>query len=386
MRTVYLDHSATTPIAPEVLQAMLPVFQEVHGNASSVHSYGRQAKVRLEESRESIAASLGVGHEELLFTSGGTESDNTALRGVSAAFRESEKNHIIINAAEHHAILAPAEWLKENGGAVTILPVDEFGRVSADDVRSAITPRTCLISVMHGNNEVGTIQPIREIAKLAQERGVLFHTDAVQTFGKVGLDLREVSADLVSVTAHKLYGPKGIGALVIRKGTAFRPQITGGAQEANRRAGTENVPLAVGFAKAVAVAEIRRERDAQRQGALRELLRTQLLRKFPDILVNGHPEERLFHILSVSFPWEEYRLEGETLIAGMDLRGVAVTSGSACTSGTLQASHVLVAMGRDERTARATVRFSLGRSTTEEDVQYAAEMLEDVVRTAGRRR
>ena len=382
MRSIYLDHSATTPLAPEVLDAMLPVYREVHGNASSVHEFGRRAKTLLEESRETIAAALGVSHEEILFTSGGTESDNAALRGVFAAAQGEGKNEVVISAVEHHAVLAPAEWLEKNGATVTVVPVNAFGAASLDDVRSAITAHTCLISVMHANNEVGTINRIGEIAGLANEREVAFHTDAVQSFGKLPLDLREIPANLVSITAHKLYGPKGIGALMIRKGTPFRPQIIGGAQEGNRRAGTENVPLAVGFARAVEIAMERRERDALDQAMLRDSLRKEVVRRFPDALFNGHQEDCLPHILSVSFPWELYHIDGEALIAGMDLRGVAVTSGSACTSGTLQPSHVLKAMGRDEKSARATVRFSLGRSTTKEDIRYAADALEEVVRTA----
>ncbi len=382
MRSIYLDHSSTTPIAPEVLEAMLPVYREAPGNASSVHSFGRRARQLLEQAREAIASALGVSHEEVLFTSGGTESDNAALRGVMEAVRDSERDHIIVSSVEHHAVLAPAEWLEANGASVTFLPVDHDGCVTIDAVRAAITPRTSLVSIMHANNEVGSVQPIGAIARLARENGVVFHTDAVQSFGKIRLDLREIPADLVSVTAHKLYGPKGIGALVIRKGTPFRPQMIGGAQEGNRRAGTENVPLAVGFAKACTLAAQRRVQDEQLQNKLREDLKKEVLRRFPDVLVNGHPTDRLPHILSISFPWELYHLDGETLIAGMDLRGVAVTSGSACSSGTLQASHVLLAMGRDERTARATVRFSLGRSTTEEDLRYAADALEEVVRTA----
>jgi cysteine desulfurase len=382
MRSVYLDHSATTPLAPEVVDAVAAAMRDVHGNASSVHAYGRRARTLLEESRETIATALGVGHEELYFTSGGTESDNAALRGVVAAMQEKGRDHLVVSAVEHHAVLAAAEWLEAGGAHLTVVPVDEHGMVSPEDVRKALTPRTALVCVMHANNEVGTVQPVREIAQLAHEVGAVFQTDAVQSFGKLPFDLREIPADLVAITAHKLYGPKGIGAMVIRKGVPFRPQVVGGAQEMNRRAGTENVPLASGFAKAVSIANVRRLSDATVQESLREELREQIVKYHPSVLVNGHPTARLHHILSVSFPWDTYGIDGEALIAGMDLRGVAVTSGSACTSGTLQASHVLQAMGREERTARATVRLSLGRSTTEEDIRYAAEALEEVVRVA----
>ena len=384
-RLVYLDHSATTPLDPEVLAAMQPVFAELYGNASSVHAFGRSARVKLEESRESIAQVLGVSHDELLFTSGGTESDNFALRGTFAAARRSGRDHLIVSSVEHHAVLATAEKLKGEGASVTVLPVDEYGMVDPERVRSSITPKTFLVSVMHGNNEVGTLEPIHELALLANEHGALFHSDAVQTFGKVRLNLKDTPVDLVSITAHKLYGPKGIGALVVRKGTALVPETVGGAQEGNRRAGTENVPLAVGFAAAVRIAAERRERDAERLVALSGEMKREIGRRFPDLLWNGHPNERLQGIVSISFPWDRYGLDGEALIMGLDLRGVAVTSGSACTSGTLQPSHVLMAMGRDERTARATVRFSLGRATTAEDVKYAAEALEEVVKTASNR-
>ena len=384
-RLVYLDHSATTPLDPEVLAAMQPVFAELYGNASSVHAFGRSARVKLEESRESIAQVLGVSHDELLFTSGGTESDNFALRGTFAAARQSGRDHLIVSSVEHHAVLATAEKLKGEGASVTVLPVDEYGMVDPERVRSSITPKTFLVSVMHGNNEVGTLEPIHELALLANEHGALFHSDAVQTFGKVRLNLKDTPVDLVSITAHKLYGPKGIGALVVRKGTALVPETVGGAQEGNRRAGTENVPLAVGFAAAVRIAAERRERDAERLVALSGEMKREIGRRFPDLLWNGHPNERLQGIVSISFPWDRYGLDGEALIMGLDLRGVAVTSGSACTSGTLQPSHVLMAMGRDERTARATVRFSLGRATTAEDVKYAAEALEEVVKTASNR-
>lgn len=384
MKTIYLDHAATTPVDPAVRDAIARAMEEFPGNASSIHAAGRKARVALEESRETIARSLGVKHDELFFTSGGTESDNYAIRGVLEARRAQGKDHIVVSAIEHHAVLETAEKLSHEGASLTIVPVDRSGSVDPANVASAVTDRTALVSVMHANNEVGTLQPIAGIAAICRAHSVVMHTDAVQSYGKVSLDLSAIPADLVSISAHKIYGPKGIGALVIRKGTLVAPQIVGGAQEHNRRAGTENVPLAIGFAQAVKIAMKRREEDAQKITGLRDRLRSFVVERCPGVVINGDGAPLLPNILNISFPWEQYRLDGEALIMGMDLRGIAVTSGSACTSGTLQPSHVLMAMGLDERTARATVRFSLGRATTDEEILAAADALQDVVRTAVR--
>ncbi len=382
MHPIYLDHSATTPVDPEVLAAMQPVFREVHGNASSVHSFGRKARNLLEQSRETIANALGVKHDELFFTSGGTEADNNAILGVMKAAIPKGKKGLAVSAIEHHAILESAEKAEEMGASLELLQVDEYGSVRIPSFQHSNSHGLALVSIMHANNEIGTLQDVVSASRLAKESGAVFHTDAVQSFGKIPFDLQDLPIDLVSITAHKLYGPKGIGALVIRKGTHVEPMIVGGAQEQNRRAGTENVPLAVGFAKAVTIAMERQHEDARRQDELREMLRNKVQDVFPDVLVNGHPTERLPHILSISFPWDVYGLDGEALIMGLDLKGIAVTSGSACTSGTLQPSHVLTAMGRDEKTARATVRFSFGRSNTEDEVEYVAGALKAVVQTA----
>lgn len=376
-----MDYSATTPLDPRVLEAMSLIFSQHYGNASSVHSFGREARNVLEESREHIASFIGARSDEIFFTSGGTEADNYAIKGVASAGKKKGKNHIIISAIEHHAVLHPAEHLRSEGFKVDLIPVESSGMVDPADIQRAITPETCLISIMHANNEVGTIEPIREISAIAKQHGAVLHSDTVQSVGKIPVNVNELGVDLLSISAHKIYGPKGIGAIYIRKGTKIETLIEGGAQESNRRAGTENVPLAVGFAKAIELCNV--EEETKRLSQLRESLKSKLLRKFDTLIVNGHPDAHLPHILSVSFDSTAMPVDGEALIMGMDLRGVAVTSGSACTSGSLQSSHVLLAMGRDERTARATIRFSLGRLTTEDELTYAVEALEDVLDKMG---
>ena len=382
MKNVYLDYSATTPIDPRVLAAMMPLFAETFGNASSVHAFGREARSILETSRERVARCIGAKADELFFTSGGTESDNYALKGVAVAARKKGKNHIIISAIEHHAVLHPANSLRREGFEVDVLPVDGFGMVDPAFVHKKIRSTPSLVSIMHGNNEVGTIQPIHEIGLIAREHGIVFHSDTVQTTGKIKVDADALGVDLLSLSAHKLYGPKGIGAIYIRKGTQIDSLIEGGAQESNRRAGTENVPLAVGFAVAMELGAEILEQEAERVQGMKVRMAERLRKEFEGLLFNGHPSQCLPNILSVSFDSAKVPIDGEALIMGMDLRGVAVTSGSACTSGSLQPSHVLRAMGRDEKTARATVRFSLGRSTNQEDLDYAVEALRTVVATA----
>ncbi len=380
MKPVYLDHTATTPLDPRVFEAMQNVFLSVYGNASSIHSFGREARKLLEESRESVAQFLGARYEEIYFTSGGTESNNHAIRGVAEAAVQHGKNHIVTSAVEHHAVLHPAESLRRLGFVVDVLPVDSSGMVNPDDVRKAVTPKTCLISIMHANNEVGTIEPIQEIGRIAKESGITFHTDAVQSLGKIPVNVDALNVDVVSVSGHKIYGPKGIGALYIRRGTKIESLLKGGGQESNRRAGTQNVPLAVGFAKAVEICAERMTGDSIRFAALIKLLKSRIVSEFTGVVINGHPAQCLPNILSVSFDSSVRHIDGEALIIGMDLRGVAVTSGSACTSGSLEPSHVLLAMGRDEKTARATVRFSIGRSTSEDEIHYAVDALREVVR------
>ena len=379
MKRIYLDHSATTPLDPLVLEAMVPYFQGIFGNASSVHSFGREARAVLEESRERIARVIGARNDEVFFTSGGTEADNYAVKGVARSGARRGRNRIIVSAIEHHAVLHAAESLRAEGIQVEILSVDQYGMVDPEELRRMLSDQTALVSVMHANNEIGTIQPLREVVEVTKSAGAVFHSDTVQTAGKLPLRFSEMGVDLLALSAHKFYGPKGIGAIVIRKGTLIDPLIVGGSQESNRRAGTESVALAVGFATALELSHSVMVQESERMGELRGKLTRELLSSFPALLINGHPQQVLAHILSISFDSATYPLDGDALIMGMDLRGVAVTSGSACTSGSLQPSHVLRAMGRDERTAKATVRFSFGKGTTQEDINYAASALKEVV-------
>jgi cysteine desulfurase len=379
MKRIYLDYSATTPLDPRVLEAMMPHFSGHFGNPSSVHAFGRESRAVLEESRDRIARFIGAKSDEVFFTSGGTEADNHAVRGVAHAARRRGKNHIVISAVEHHAVLHSSEALHEDGFEVTSVPVDEHGAVDPHEIHKALRPTTCLVSVMHANNEVGTLNSLKDIGAIAKERGVTLHSDTVQSVGKIRVNVDELGVDLLAISAHKFYGPKGIGAIYIRKGTSVDALIQGGSQESNRRAGTENVPLAVGFAKAVELCDLSVEMEIERIRKLRAKLRQRLEGEFEGILLNGHPTESLPHILSVSFDSSRTPIDGEALIMGMDLQGVAVTSGSACTSGSLEPSHVLLAMGRDVKTARATVRFSLGRWTTEEEINFAVDALQRVV-------
>lgn len=382
MKRVYLDYSATTPMDPRVLETMQPHFLENYGNASSVHDAGRRARAVLEESRETVAAMLGTSQDTLFFTSGGTESDNTAVFGVARALKPKGRDHIAVSAVEHHAVLHSALALREQGWRVDTINVDETGMVDLGHLEKLVDERTALVSVMHANNEVGTVQPVPEVSEIAHRKGAFVHSDAVQSFGKIPVNVEDLGVDLLSVSAHKLYGPKGIGALYIRKGVPVSPIMIGGGQEQNRRAGTENVPLAAGFARALEIAQVSMTSDADRLKALKAELRTKLENSFPGIVFNGHTAKSLPGILNISFA-SSTGVDGEALIIGMDLNGVAVTSGSACTSGTLEPSHVLRAMGRNEATARATIRFSLGRPTTSEELDFAVAMLSRVLGKMG---
>jgi cysteine desulfurase len=384
MKHVYLDHCSTTPVDPSVLEAMLPYFSGEYGNASSIHSFGRKARVALEESRERIAAAIGARYDELFFTSGGTESDNYAVQGIARASGKTGGTCAVTTAIEHHAVLDSVEALRGEGYAPKVVWVNNVGLVDPDDIRKELDSQTSLVSVGYANNEVGTIQPLKEIALLCREKGVVCHTDAVQAVGKIRVNVQELGVDLLSLSAHKIYGPKGIGAIFIRKGTKIESFLKGGAQESNRRAGTENVPLAVGFAKAMEISSLKLEEEGRRLVGLKETMRNKIASTFEHAVFNGHPTQSLPHVLNISFDASKQPVDGEALIMGLDLHGVAVTSGSACTSGSLQPSHVLLAMGRDERTARATIRFSFGRSTTEEDIDYTVEALKEVVRQAAK--
>ncbi|HTY60567.1 MAG TPA: cysteine desulfurase family protein [Bacteroidota bacterium] len=377
MRRIYLDHTATTPLDPRVMEAMRPCFSGTFGNASSIHSYGREAREVLERARAIVARSIGAEPGEVIFTSGGTESDNLAITGVASAL--GDRNGIVTASTEHHAVLEPCRYLEQKGHRVTFLPVDSGGRVDLDALRGAVGERTALVSVMHANNETGTIADIAAMAEIARNAGALFHTDAVQSAGKIPVDVRRLGVDLMTLSAHKMYGPKGIGALFLRRGVPLDPLVRGGGQERGRRPGTENVPLAVGFAEAFSLALSSMEEESARLRVLRDALEERLRVLFPGIIVNGGTALRLPHVLNISFGRPAYPLEGDMLVMNMDLEGVAVTSGSACTSGSLEPSHVIRAMGRDEETAKATLRFSFGRGNTMEDVEEVAERVDTVV-------
>ena len=365
---------------------MAPYFTAKFGNASSIHSYGQEARAALDGSRDRIAGFLGAASAEIIFTGSGTEADNFALKGAARARRRlAGKDHILTDAVEHHAVLETCRSLEGEGFSVTYLPVDQSGKVTAKAVQGGIRPTTALVSIMHANNEIGTINPIGEISRITRAEGVPLHSDAVQTFGKIPVNVEELGVDLLTISAHKIYGPKGIGALYIRRGMEIESFIHGGAQERGRRAGTENVPLAVGFSKAASIVMEEREAESARLTSLREEFRKILSQRLPGILINGAAQPSLPHILNISFDSTKIGIDGESLLFNMDLSGIAVTSGSACTSGNMEPSHVLLAIGRDAATAKASIRFSMGRSTTIEDLQTTATSLEAIVGRIGTR-
>jgi cysteine desulfurase len=372
-RRVYLDHNASTPVHPEVVAAMLPYLTEIFGNASSVHAFGREARAGLDTAREQVAALLGAASDEIVFTSGGTESDNLALKGLAAA---RGRGHLITSRIEHHAVLRTCQALEGQGFAVTYLPVDEHGVIDPDDVKRAIRPDTIGISIMHANSEVGSLQPIADIGRIAREHRVPLHVDAVQTYGKLPIDVRGWGIDLLSCSAHKIYGPKGVAALYVRKGVKMAAVQHGGEHERRRRAGTENVPGIVGFGKAAEIRAREMDGEAVRVRALRDRLWEGLRARVPDVRLNGHPELRLPGTANVSFR----HVESESIVLGLDLKGIAVSAGSACTSGNVEPSHVLVAMGVPLDWAMGAVRCSAGRSTTAEDIDYVLECVEPLVR------
>ena len=373
-RKIYLDHNATTPVYPEVLEAMLPFYKEGFGNASSIHSFGREAKVALEESREKISKLLNADPLEIYFTSGGTESDNLAVKGIAWANRK-KGNHIITSKIEHHAILESCKYLEREGFEVTYLPVDKYGLVAPDELKKNIKKETILVSIMHANNEVGTIEPIPELSKIARENGVYFHTDAVQSTGKIKIDVNSLGVDLLSLSAHKFYGPKGVGAIYIKRGVRLTPLAHGGHHEKARRAGTENVPGIVGLTKALEIANRDMEKQDKRLKNLSERFFEKIKEQISDVYLNGHPELRIPNTLNLSFKG----VEGESIILSLDLKGIAVASGSACTSGTLEPSHVLSAMGVPPDLAQSSLRFSFGRSNTFDDIDYVVEVLPEIV-------
>ncbi len=374
MRRVYLDNNATTAVAPEVFEAMKPYLQDDYGNASSIHWYGQRAKAAIEQSREQLARLLNARPSEIAFTSGGTESDNLSLFGIVQASKL-EKKHVITTSIEHSAVLHTARELGKRGVRVTYVPVRSSGVVDPAEVEKAIGPDTVLISVMHANNELGTIQPLEEIGRIAREHDVYFHTDAVQSVGKISVDVESLGVDLLSLSAHKLHGPKGVGALYVRKGTILRPLMYGGHHERDRRPGTENVPGIVGLGKA---AEIAGEHLAERMhsvGALRDRLEEQILSSVPYAAVSGDKLRRLPTTTNIRFDY----IEGEGFVIAMDLKGVACSTGAACSSGSVEPSHVLTAIGCSFEQARSSIRFSLGRFTTPEDIDYTLEVLPGVV-------
>ncbi|HOB86328.1 MAG TPA: cysteine desulfurase NifS [Bacillota bacterium] len=372
-RLVYMDHAATSPLREEALEAMLPYLKEHFGNPSSLHTPGREARKAVNEAREKVARALNAEPEEIYFTSGGTESNNIALWGTVK--KSPGRGHIITSAIEHHAVLDVCKDIEKSGYRVTFLPVDRYGLVSVEDVAAAIAPDTVLISIMMANNEVGTIQPIQEIGALARERGIVFHTDAVQAVGQIPVDVKKLKVDLLSLSAHKFNGPKGVGALYVRRGSALTPIFRGGGQERKLRPGTENVAGIVGMARAL---ELAVEELPEKTRLLQEM-RDRLIRELTAmeaVTLNGHPTRRLPGNVNVSFHY----IEGESLLLSLDLQGVAASSGSACTSGSLDPSHVLLAMGLDHQTAHGSLRLSLGRGNSHEDVDYLLSVLPPIVK------
>ncbi|HEX3015358.1 MAG TPA: cysteine desulfurase NifS [Desulfobacteria bacterium] len=375
MRRVYLDHSATTPVDPEVAELMMTYYTSKFGNPSSIHSYGREAKKGLEDARQQVANAIGAKPEEIVFTSGGTEADNMAI--VGAAFANKQKgNHIITSAVEHHAVLHTCTYLEKQGFKVTVLPVDEDGLVKVEDVEAALTPETILVTIMHANNEVGTIQPIEEIGKLLKGKGVIFHTDAVQSLGKIPVNVDDLGVDLLTASSHKIYGPKGVGCLYIRKGTRVQALVHGGGQERNRRSGTENLPGIIGFGKACELAASRLEHDSAYMKDLRDRLIKGIIDRIDEVKFNGHPTKRVPTNVNFSIKY----VEGESLLLSLDMQGIAASSGSACTSGSLDPSHVLLAMGISHEVAHGSLRMTIGRENTVEDIDHVLDVLPGIVK------
>jgi cysteine desulfurase len=376
---IYMDHAATTPVYPDVVDTMVPYFQYTYGNPSSVHQFGREGKTALDSARGTIAQSLSCEPNEIIFTSGGTEADNFALFG-SALANKVKGNHIITSSIEHHAVLHTCEKLEKMGFEVTYLPVDETGRVRLQDVRDAIRDETILISIMYGNNEVGTIQPIGEITAIAKEKGILVHTDAVQAYGIIPLNPNQLAVDMLSVSAHKINGPKGVGALYLSRSTRIEPHLFGGSQEKKRRAGTENVPGIMGFAKAAELTQAAMEQKRAVFLEIRHTLLNTLEENQMSFFINGHPTEFLPHILNLSFPG----IDSEVMLMNLDLAGVAASSGSACTAGSLSVSHVLQAMRLDEARLKSAIRFSFGINNTVEQAAQVGCQIAQIVKRLSR--
>ena len=371
---IYMDYAATTPVDTRVREAMAPYWSEKFGNPSSGHGFGQEALEAVEKARKRVSGLMGAAPSEVVFTSGGTEADNATIKGVCYALRE-KGNHIITTCIEHHAVLHVCGFMGSQGFDVTYLPVDKNGLVDPSDVKKAITKKTILISIMYANNEVGTVEPIEEIGVVARDRSILFHTDAVQAFGHLKIDVEQVGVDLLSLSAHKLYGPKGVGALYIREGTPLVPFVHGGGQEQGRRASTHNVAGIVGLSRAAEIAGDEMEDDRKRITAIRDSLRFHIFQNIQGVHLNGHPDRRLPNNLNVSFE----HVEGEALLMSLDMEGIAVSSGSACSSGSTEPSHVLTALGLSPELARGSLRLTLGRFTTEAEVDAVSEALVRVV-------
>lgn len=374
MKRIYLDYAATTPCDPEVLKAMEPYFFERFGNPSSIHSFGQEAKKAIEDARERVAIFLGAKTEEIVFTSGGTESDNFAIEGVAFAL-QNKGNHIITSSIEHHAITEPCKFLEKRGFKITYAGVDKQGLVSPDDIKKAITNKTILISIMHANNEIGTIQPVTEIGKIAREKGIYFHTDAVQTVGHIPVNVDDLNVDLLSLSAHKFYGPKGVGVLYVRKGTHIGRLLYGGGQERGRRASTHNVSGIVGLGHALELCGKTMEKEAEFQSRLRDKLIKEIPDRISEVYLNGHPTTRLPNNINFSIKY----IEGESILLNLDMLGIACSTGSACTSSSLEPSHVLLALGLAPEIAHGSLRITLGRWTKEEDIDYLLECLPRIV-------
>ncbi len=375
MPRIYLDHNATTPPSNAVIDRMSAVLREEFGNPSSVHHFGQRAKAILDESRTQVATLLGADPTEIVFTGSGTEGDNIAIRGIAEALEASGRRHLVTSSIEHEAVLNTVKALARRGWRTTLLPVDASGIISASDLRGALADDTALVSIMHANNEIGTIQPIAELAALARERRAVFHTDAVQTAGKTPIDVKALGVDLLTISAHKFYGPKGVGAMWIRRGVRLQPALTGGKQERGRRSGTENVAGIAGMGVAAREAVAKMASEHERLRALRDALESQILARVPGTARNGSPEPRVANTTNISFD----RIEAESLLIALDLEGIAVSTGSACSSGTLEPSHVLKAMGLPAHRTQNSIRFSLGAANTEQDVERVVAVLPGIV-------
>ncbi len=374
MKHIYFDYASTSPTDPEVIKAMEPYFFEQFGNPSSPHTFGRQANKALQEARESVAKFLGAKSEEIIFNSGGTEGNNHAILGIAHSLRDKGR-HIIVSPVEHHSVLEPVEFLRKEGYKITYLPVDSAGQVNPEDVKRSITPETILIAVMHASNEIGTIQPVEDIGRIAKEFKIPFLVDAVQTAGHIPVNVDAIGADFLSLSAHKFYGPKGVGALYIRRGMKVSPFLRGGDQESSRRASTQNLAGIVGLAKAIEICQQKMKEESAFQQKLRNRLLEEIPRRIPSVKINGHLTERLPNNAHFSFE----KVEGESLLMSLDMQGIAASMGSACTSGAMEPSHVLRAIGLSDELAFGSLRLTIGRWTTEKDVDYLLEKLPDIV-------